>query len=269
LVLQLFINLAHQGGARDPRSTPRRLKGIPTAPPQSPKGLFRDPEGLPQDPLSAPKSFFHWCYSYLTIWHTKKSQGTPRASQDAALGSPRYFLRTPRDSSGTPRDLHKTPSALVDRLLPSRDLRFFHDLEGNGPFKRLGLTRTPQEATTYGVGGCREALTISLLRVCNVVARATGTAQLRCAVAQCAIELHPTAKPHKPQTQPQEPQANSYDPQAKPHKPQAQPQEPRATSEATRATSTATRATSEATRATTKSKRTDKDTTKSKRTWTP
>ena len=165
LVLQLFINLAHQGGARDPRSTPRRLKGIPTAPPQSPKGLFRDPEGLPQDPLSAPKSFFHWCYSYLTIWHTKKSQGTPRASQDAALGSPRYFLRTPRDSSGTPRDLHKTPSALVDRLLPSRDLRFFHDLEGNGPFKRLGLTRTPQEATTYGVGGCREALTIPCARL--------------------------------------------------------------------------------------------------------
>ena len=56
LVLQLFSHLAHQGGPRDPKSTPRRLKGIPKAPPQSPKGLFRDPEGPPQDPLSTLRS---------------------------------------------------------------------------------------------------------------------------------------------------------------------------------------------------------------------
>ena len=50
IVLMLSSHLAQQRGPRDPKSTPRCLKGIPKAPPQSPKGLFRDPEGPPQDP---------------------------------------------------------------------------------------------------------------------------------------------------------------------------------------------------------------------------
>ena len=54
MVLQLLSNLAHQGGPKDPKSIPRRPKGIHKVPPQGPKGLFRDLHKTPYALRSSP-----------------------------------------------------------------------------------------------------------------------------------------------------------------------------------------------------------------------